>query len=82
MILGYGLIINVFFNCFYLMIGFYGFYVFVGVLLIFGVLWCFCCVGYYNEEKYVGIEMVEIYWYFVDIIWIVLFILIYILILF
>lgn len=76
------MIINVFFNCFYVMIGFYGFYVFIGVLLIFGVLWCFCCFGYYNKEKYVGIEMVEIYWYFVDIIWIVLFSLLYILILF
>ena len=38
--------------------------------------------GHYNEEKHVGIEMAEIYWHFVDIIWIVLFSLLYILTLF
>ena len=79
MTLGYGLTTNVFSNCFYLMTGFHGLHVFVGVLLILGVLWRSRRAGHYNEEKHVGIEMAEIYWHFVDIIWIVLFTLIYIL---
>ena len=79
MTLGYGLTTNVFSNCFYVMTGFHGLHVFVGVLLILGVLWRSRRAGHYNGEKHVGIEMAEIYWHFVDIIWIVLFTLLYIL---
>lgn len=79
MTLGYGLTTNVFSNCFYVMTGFHGLHVFVGVLLILGVLWRSRRAGHYNGEKHVGIEMAEIYWHFVDIIWIVLFSLLYIL---
>lgn len=80
--LGYGLTTNVFSNCFYVMTGFHGLHVFIGVLLILGVLWRSRRSGHYNKEKHVGIEMAEIYWHFVDIIWIVLFSLLYILTLF
>ncbi|MEO0969901.1 MAG: heme-copper oxidase subunit III, partial [Cyanobacteria bacterium J06639_18] len=37
--LGYGLTTNIFSNCFYLMTGFHGLHVFIGLLLILGVLW-------------------------------------------
>ena len=77
--LGYGLTTNLFSNCFYLMTGFHGLHVFIGVLLILGVLWRSRRAGHYNEHKHTGIEMAEIYWHFVDIIWIVLFTLLYIL---
>lgn len=80
--LGYGLTTNVFANCFYLMTGFHGLHVTVGVLLILGVLWRSRRPGHYGATKHVGIEMAEIYWHFVDIIWIVLFTLLYILTLF
>ncbi|MEQ8999145.1 MAG: heme-copper oxidase subunit III [Coleofasciculus sp. B1-GNL1-01] len=80
--LGYGLTTNVFANCFYLMTGFHGLHVTVGVLLILGVLWRSRRPGHYGETKHVGIEMAEIYWHFVDIIWIILFTLLYILTLF
>ncbi len=80
--LGYGLTTNVFANCFYLMTGFHGLHVTVGVLLILGVLWRSRRQGHYSETKHIGVEMAEIYWHFVDIIWIVLFTLIYILALF
>ncbi|MCJ8281950.1 MAG: heme-copper oxidase subunit III [Rivularia sp. ALOHA_DT_140] len=79
MTLGYGLSTNLFSNCFYLMTGFHGLHVFIGVLLILGVLWRSRRQGHYNEHKHTGIEMAEIYWHFVDIIWIVLFTLLYIL---
>jgi cytochrome c oxidase subunit 3 len=77
--LGYGLTTNVFSNCFYLMTGFHGLHVFVGLLLILGVLWRSRRAGHYSATKHTGIEMAEIYWHFVDIIWIILFTLLYIL---
>jgi cytochrome c oxidase subunit 3 len=80
--LGYGLTTNLFSNCFYLMTGFHGAHVFIGLLLILGVLWRSRRVGHYNDVTHVGPEMAEVYWHFVDIVWIVLFTLIYILTLF
>lgn len=77
--LGYGLTENVFSNCFYIMTGFHGLHVFVGIVLILGVLWRSRREGHYSAEKHVGVEMAEIYWHFVDVIWIVLFALIYLL---
>ncbi|MDX2213939.1 MAG: heme-copper oxidase subunit III [Oculatellaceae cyanobacterium bins.114] len=77
--LGYGLTTNIFSNCFYLMTGFHGLHVFVGLLLILGVLWRSRRSGHYSETKHIGVEMAEIYWHFVDIIWIILFTLLYIL---
>lgn len=82
MSLGYGLTTNIFSNCFYLMTGFHGLHVFVGILLILGVLWRSRRPDHYSASKHTGIAMAEIYWHFVDIIWIILFSLIYILTLF
>ncbi len=80
--LGYGLTTNVFSNCFYLMTGFHGIHVLIGVLLILGVVWRSRRTGHYAAIKHVGVEMAEIYWHFVDIIWIILFTLLYILTIF
>ncbi|AKG22369.1 cytochrome c oxidase subunit 3 [Calothrix sp. 336/3] len=77
--LGYGLTTNVFANCFYVMTGFHGLHVFVGVLLILGVMRRSHRPDHYSASKHTGVEMAEIYWHFVDIIWIVLFTLIYLL---
>jgi cytochrome c oxidase subunit 3 len=80
--LGYGLTTNIFSNCFYLMTGFHGLHVFVGLLLILGVLWRSRRPGHYGATKHTGVEMAEIYWHFVDIVWVILFTLLYILTLF
>jgi cytochrome c oxidase subunit III len=77
--LGYGLSTNLFSNCFYIMTGFHGLHVLLGVLMILGVVWRSRKPGHYSDHKHTGVEMAEIYWHFVDIIWIVLFGLIYIL---
>ncbi len=55
--LGYGLTTNVFANCFYLMTGFHGLHVFVGLLLILGVLWRSRHADYYSATNHTGIEM-------------------------
>lgn len=80
--LGYGLSSNIFANCFYVMTGFHGLHVLVGILLILGVVWRSRRPGHYNASKHTGAEMAEIYWHFVDIIWIILFGLLYILTIF
>ena len=75
--LGYGLTTNTFSNCFYVMTGFHGLHVLVGVCLILGVLWRSRRDGHYSSHKHTGVQMAELYWHFVDIIWIVLFTLLY-----
>ncbi len=77
--LGYGLSTNLFSNCFYVMTGFHGLHVLLGICLILGVIWRLRRQGHYSSHKHTGVEMAEIYWHFVDIIWIVLFALIYLL---
>ncbi|WP_035987765.1 heme-copper oxidase subunit III [Leptolyngbya sp. KIOST-1] len=77
--LGYGLKTNLFSNCFYLTTGFHGAHVFIGLLLILGVLWRSRRADHYSNLAHTGPEMAEIYWHFVDVVWIVLFSLIYLL---
>lgn len=77
--LGYGLTANVFANCFYITTGFHGLHVFVGLIFILGAIWRSFTPGQYSASQHTEIEMVEIYWHFVDIIWIVLFTLVYVL---
>jgi heme/copper-type cytochrome/quinol oxidase subunit 3 len=61
---------------FYAMTSFHGFHV------IIGVLWALFVVRNawkerYNAQNYVGVEMFGLYWHFVDVVWIFLFTLIY-----
>ncbi len=79
--LGYGLTTNIFANCFYVMTGFHGAHVLIGVLLILFVLWQARNPDHYSSN-HAGVEVAEIYWHFVDIVWIVVFTLIYLLTLF
>jgi cytochrome c oxidase subunit 3 len=77
--LEFGLTTNLFASAFYVLTGFHGLHVTIGVLAILAVLWRSRHPGHYNSEKHFGIEAAEIYWHFVDVIWIILFGLLYIL---
>ena len=77
--LEFGLTTNLFASAFYVMTGFHGLHVFVGLLAILAVLWRSRTPGHYSSEKHFGIEAAEIYWHFVDVVWIVLFGLLYLL---
>ena len=73
----FGLTSNLLASCFYVLTGFHGLHVLTGVLLILSVIWRSREEGHYSSSSHFGVEAAEIYWHFVDVIWLVLFILVY-----
>ncbi len=63
-------------STFYLMTGFHGFHVTVGVLcMIFVTGKAF--LGKYTVADHRGVEVIGLYWHFVDLVWIILFTIVY-----
>jgi heme/copper-type cytochrome/quinol oxidase subunit 3 len=61
---------------FYTMTGFHGFHVTVGVIcMIFVTIRAFA--GKYSATDYRGVEVIGLYWHFVDLVWIILFTIVY-----
>lgn len=77
--LEFGLTTNVFASSFYVLTGFHGLHVTVGLLLILAVMWRSLKKGHYSSESFFGVEAAELYWHFVDVVWIILFTLVYLL---
>lgn len=77
--LEFGLTTNLFASTFYVLTGFHGLHVCFGLLLILAVLWRSMKPNHYSNTSHFGVEAAEIYWHFVDVIWIILFFLLYIL---
>jgi cytochrome c oxidase subunit III len=49
-------------------------------MLMLAVLWrSIKSADHYSSDSHFGVEAAEIYWHFVDVIWIILFILLYLL---
>ena len=67
---------NVFGSTFFVLTGFHGTHVFVGVLMLMS-LFSLSLKGKLPQEKSQTVELVGLYWHFVDIIWILIFTLIY-----
>ena len=63
-------------SAFYVMTGFHGLHVFIGVLWALGVMFV-AWRNWFAKDRYEGVEIFGLYWHFVDIVWIVLFMLIY-----
>jgi cytochrome c oxidase subunit 3 len=76
---GFGLTDNLFASCFYVLTGFHGLHVTAGLLFILAVLWRSRKEGHYSASKHFGVEASELYWHFVDVVWIILFFLVYLL---
>ncbi len=69
---------SVFASSFFTLTGFHGLHVFAGI--IWAVLTAVkASRGAYDAGNYMGVEVFGIYWHFVDVVWIVLFTLIYLL---
>jgi cytochrome c oxidase subunit III len=77
--LEFGLKTNLYASTFYVLTGFHGLHVFLGVCLILAVLWRSLKASHYSESHHFGVEAAELYWHFVDVVWIILFILLYLL---
>ncbi|KAF3885952.1 MULTISPECIES: cytochrome c oxidase subunit 3 [Nostocales] len=74
--LSFGFTTGVFGGMFYLLTGFHGLHVFTGILLQLIVLGRSFLPGNYDSGHF-GVNATSLFWHFVDVIWIVLFILIY-----
>ena len=67
---------NLFGSTFYMLTGFHGAHVFVGVLYMI-TLSVLVWTGRIGADKSVNVEIGGLYWHFVDVVWIVIFPLIY-----
>jgi cytochrome c oxidase subunit III len=61
---------------FYIQTGFHGTHVFLGVVWL-GIVILKAFNGLYNKNNWVGIEAFGLYWHFVDLVWILLFTIVY-----
>lgn len=77
--LPFGLTSNLFASTFYVLTGFHGLHVTLGVMLMLIVLWQARRGGSITSHSHFGFEAAELYWHFVDGIWVVLFGIIYLL---
>lgn len=63
-------------STFYTMTGFHGFHVSMGVICMLFVTWK-AFRGKYTAQDYRGVEVIGLYWHFVDLVWIILFTIVY-----
>ncbi len=75
---GLGLSRNLFSSTFFVLTGTHGAHVAGGVLWL-GTLWSLAMTGRLSEKNTVSVEIAGLYWHFVDVVWIVLFTIIYLL---
>jgi heme/copper-type cytochrome/quinol oxidase subunit 3 len=69
---------NLFGTTFYVLTGFHGAHVSVGVLILLS-LWAAAMLGKIGRHNAINVELAGLYWHFVDIVWIVIFTLVYLL---
>jgi len=67
---------SVYGSSFFTLTGFHGLHVLIGILWA-GLTLRKARLGRYDDGNYAGVELFGLYWHFVDIVWIVLFTLIY-----
>jgi heme/copper-type cytochrome/quinol oxidase subunit 3 len=63
-------------STFYTMTGFHGFHVTMGVICMIYVTWR-AFRGKYTKQDHRGVEVIGLYWHFVDLVWIILFTIVY-----
>jgi cytochrome c oxidase subunit 3 len=67
---------QLFYSLYFGATGLHGFHVLIGIVLI-GVFAIKAHLGHYPKERYQPVEMVGLYWHFVDLVWIYVFPLFY-----
>ncbi len=61
---------------FFMLTGFHGFHVTMGTIMLMVILGR-CLAGHFKPEHHFGFEGVSWYWHFVDVVWLLLFVLVY-----
>ena len=73
---GLGYTTNIFGSAFYTLTGFHGIHVSVGIVMLMSLL-VMSLRGNLTQERAEAVEIVGLYWHFVDIVWIVIFTVVY-----
>ena len=73
---GLGYSTNIFGSAFYTLTGFHGVHVSVGILMLLGT-YIMHKQGRLNQDKAETVEIVGLYWHFVDVVWILIFTVVY-----
>lgn len=68
---------SLFGSAFYLLTGLHGTHVFIGVVWLLSLLFASFRRGLVTPAKSINVEMAGLYWHFVDIVWIVIFTVVY-----
>ena len=66
-------------STFFMLTGFHGFHVMLGGVMLAIMLIRSVLYGHFNEHKHFGFEAASWYWHFVDVVWVMLFLFVYIL---
>ena len=73
---GMGLTTNLFSQSFFVLVGFHGAHVAIGVLWL-SVLLVAAMMGKLGKSRALSVELAGLYWHFVDVVWIIIFTLVY-----
>ncbi len=68
---------NVFGSTFYSLVGLHAFHVIVGLILL-SLVWILSVLGHVKSDQFERIQMISWYWHFVDAIWAVVLIVVYV----
>jgi cytochrome c oxidase subunit 3 len=63
-------------STFFMLTGFHGFHVTLGVIMLTVILFR-CIAGHFKPDHHFAFEAVSWYWHFVDVVWLLLFVLVY-----
>jgi cytochrome c oxidase subunit 3 len=73
---GFGLASGLLGSTFFTLTGFHGAHVFAGLVFL-ALIWVRAGRGTYTGEHHIGVEASALYWHFVDVVWVVLFTILY-----
>lgn len=65
-------------STFFMLTGFHGLHVTIGTICLI-VIFARCLLGHFSPKHHFGFEAVAWYWHFVDVVWLLLFVIVYIL---
>ena len=68
--------VDIFWSTFYTMTGFHGLHVVVGVIWLIAI-WIAAARGKFTAQNFLRIELAGLYWHFVDLVWVLLFTIVY-----